>query len=292
MYAATNRSRAVALTIAGSDSGGGAGIQADLKTFEAFGVFGTTAVTAITAQNTVGVTDVHLVPPEVLDTQIEAVTGDLNPAAVKTGMLATADHIDVVLRHARSGRLPNLVIDPVMVATSGDRLMDRGSEETLAGLLPHAILVTPNREEAQILTGRTLATEEDVEAAARELVHMGARAALLKGGHPPTHSSIAGTAEGATLVDTLFDGEAIHRFTHPRYDTPHTHGTGCTLSAAVAAQLARGSDLQESVRLAVRYVVEGIRTAPALGAGHGPLNHRNRFGLGHPSPDPTSTEDR
>jgi len=262
----TTRIRPVAMTIAGSDSGGGAGIQADLKTFHQFGVYGVTALSAVTAQNTKGVTAIHVVPVDVLEAQILAVLSDLPPIAVKTGMLPTAEHVEVVSSLARRGRLPQLVVDPVMVATSGDRLLEAGAEQAVIGLARHAALVTPNRMEAEIMLGRTLDGDADVEAAARAFVEMGAAAALVKGGH------VAGV-EDRTLTDVLFDGESVHRFSHIRHDTEHTHGTGCTLSAAVAAGLSLGHPLVRATETAVRFVTDAVGQAPGLGSGRGPVDH-------------------
>jgi hydroxymethylpyrimidine/phosphomethylpyrimidine kinase len=255
--------RPIALTIAGSDSGGGAGIQADLKTFQAFGVFGTSALTAVTAQNTLGVTAGHPVPLDVVRAQIDAVVADLPPAAFKTGMLATAELVDTVASAIRAHGLERFVLDPVMVSTSGHRLLDAEAEATLAReLMPLATLVTPNLHEARILTGREVATLDDMRRAARALVDQGAGAALLKGGH------LEGDA-----VDLLWDGAEERVWRKPRLDTRHTHGTGCTLSAAVAAGLARGATLHEATDRAVRWVAKAIETAPGLGRGHGPVNH-------------------
>jgi hydroxymethylpyrimidine/phosphomethylpyrimidine kinase len=255
--------RAIALTIAGSDSGGGAGIQADLKTFHAFGVYGTSVVTAVTAQNTVGVRAIHPVPLEVVRAQIEAVVSDLRPTAMKTGMLATADLVAMVADAVSHHHLDPYVLDPVMVATSGHRLLDPEAEDSLrARLVPLARLVTPNLHEAGILTGRAVDTVDDMRAAARALVQMGAGAALLKGGH------LQGEA-----VDLLWDGTEERIWRKPRLETRHTHGTGCTLSAAVAAGLALRAPLADAVDQAVRWVARAIETAPGLGSGHGPVNH-------------------
>lgn len=255
--------RPVALTIAGSDSGGGAGIQADLKTFQAFGVFGTSAVTAITAQNTVGVSAVHPVPLDVVRAQIDAVVPDLRPAAVKTGMLATAELVHMVADAISEYGLDLYVMDPVMVATSGDRLLDEDAEASLVReLLPLAAVVTPNLHEAAILTGSPVETLDDMRVAARALVEMGAGSALLKGGH----------LEGDAM-DLLWDGHDEHVWRKDRIDTPHTHGTGCTLSAAIAASLAKGRNLQDAVARAVDFVGRAIASAPGLGSGHGPVNH-------------------
>ncbi|HLU26209.1 MAG TPA: bifunctional hydroxymethylpyrimidine kinase/phosphomethylpyrimidine kinase [Longimicrobiales bacterium] len=254
----------VALSIAGSDSGGGAGIQADLKTFHAFGVFGTTAITAITAQNTLGVTGVHTIPVDMIRAQIRAVAEDLRPAAVKTGMLSTAEVVETVAEAIRTEGLTNYVLDPVMVATTGARLLDRNAEGAVGELLlPLCTLVTPNLDEASLLVGRPVRDEGEMRAAAETLVARGARAALVKGGH----------LEGDVVVDILFDGENHHRWARPRVVTDATHGTGCTLSAAIAAGLAHGRPLLEAVADGLEFVHRGILYAPGLGRGHGPLNH-------------------
>jgi hydroxymethylpyrimidine/phosphomethylpyrimidine kinase len=254
----------VALTIAGSDSGGGAGIQADLKTFHAFGVFGTSAITAITAQNTTGVRAVHPIPLEVVRQQIDAVVEDLAPSGVKSGMLATAALVETVARALEDYRLTRYVLDPVMVATSGDRLLDEdATDAVLERLLPLSALVTPNLDEARILTGGAVEGEEGQRAAARALVAMGAGAALVKGGH----------GGGTEVVDLLWDGETERVWRRPRLQTRSTHGTGCTLSAAVAAGLARGLSMEGAVDRALSYVSAAIASAPGLGKGHGPVNH-------------------
>lgn len=257
----------VALTIAGSDSGGGAGIQADLKTFHAFGVFGTSAITAITAQNTLGVDAVHPAPADIVRAQIAAVAADLAPQACKTGMLATAELVRTVAVAIVEHALPNYVLDPVMVASSGDRLLDRDAEQTIrAELLPLTALATPNLGEAAILTGGPVNSYEQMRTAAARLVERGARAALVKGGHLP----------GDELVDVLFDGREWHEWRRPRLQTRNTHGTGCTLSAAVAAGLALGWPLRQAVEEALDYVHRAIQSAPGLGKGYGPLNHMVR----------------
>lgn len=255
----------VALTIAGSDSGGGAGIQADLKTFQRFQVFGTTAITAVTAQNTQGVAEWEAVSADLVRAQIDAVANDLSPAAVKSGMLATVDIVQAVADSLRAHALSPYVLDPVTVATSGDLLVNDGTVSAIrARLVPLATLVTPNLDEAQVLLGTPVGDVEAMERAAQALVHEhGAQAALVKGGHLP----------GLEMVDVLYcDGEMQH-FRHPRVETTSLHGTGCTLSAAIAAHLARGNSLRESVRNSLEYVHRAILTAPALGEGHGPLNH-------------------
>lgn len=255
----------VALTIAGSDSGGGAGIQADLKTFHRFGVFGTSAITAITAQNTVGVSAWQAVPVELVQKQIEAVASDLEPHAVKSGMLATREIITAVAKEIRRFELKNYVLDPVMVATSGDLLIERDAVSAItAELIPLATVVTPNADEATVLTGITIESPGDMRRAAEKLMEMGARGVLLKGGHVRTRSG--------EVVDLLFDGE-FSEFTHPRIETKNTHGTGCTLSAAIAANLALGLSLHDAVGSSIEFVHEAIATAPDLGSGHGPLNH-------------------
>jgi hydroxymethylpyrimidine/phosphomethylpyrimidine kinase len=254
----------VVLTIAGSDSSGGAGIQADLKTFQAFGTYGTSAITAVTVQNTLGVTGVHLVPLETVRGQIAAVAEDLQPRACKTGMLGTAELSRAVAEAIREHRLPAYVLDPVMVATSGDRLLEEEAERTiLQELLPLAAVVTPNLDEASILVGRAVRTEDEMAAAAEELVARGAGAALLKGGH----------LSGPEVVDILFDGREWRRWRRARVETSSTHGTGCTLSAALAAGLAWGRPLPEAVEQALDFVHRALMSAPGLGKGHGPLNH-------------------
>jgi len=254
----------IALTIAGSDSGGGAGIQADLRTFHAFGVHGTTAITAITAQNTLGVTAIHAVPSAVVRAQIDAVASDLPPAAVKSGMLATAELVETVAAALVELGLPNYVLDPVMVATSGARLLEPEAESRIIRLLiPLASVVTPNLDEAGILIGTPVRTESEMRDAAARLVEMGAGAALVKGGH----------LEGDTLTDILYDGKEWAEWRHPRTITTSTHGTGCTLSAAVAAGLARGASPQVAIDDALTFLQSAIRSAPGIGSGHGPVNH-------------------
>jgi len=254
----------IALTIAGSDSGGGAGIQADLKTFHQFGVFGTSVVTAVTAQNTVGVRGWEALGVPLVIRQIEAVAEDLPPHAVKTGMLGTAELVDAVADTLERLALPLYVLDPVMVATSGDRLLRSDAEQRIARrLLPLATLVTPNLDEARILAGHDVRTVDDMERAGRTLVKMGAQAALVKGGH----------LDAADVVDVLVTAAAARRFPHRKLDTRSTHGTGCTLSAAVTAGLALGRPLELAVDDALDFVHRAIVAAPGLGHGHGPLNH-------------------
>lgn len=257
----------VALSIAGSDSGGGAGIQADLKTFCALGVYGASVLTALTAQNTVGVQGVHTVPPEFIAQQFDSVCTDLPVAAAKVGMLATSEVIGVVARKIRQHRLERLVVDPVMVAKSGDRLLAPEAREALVRqLLPLAEVLTPNAEEARdLLGGKSIQGLDDMKEAARALHRLGPRHVLVKGGH---------LTRGA--ADILFDGEEITVLEGRRVDTPHTHGTGCTLSSAIAAGLARGQPVREAVRAAKEYIQGAIENALALGKGRGPLNHMYR----------------
>lgn len=266
----SNPTLRIALTIAGSDSGGGAGIQADLKTFQAFGVFGTSAVTAITAQNTLGVQAVHPVPADVVRAQIGSIASDLRPSAFKTGMLATAALAELVADAIVDERLPRYVLDPVMVSTSGHRLLDEEAQRTITErLLPLCEVVTPNLPEAMVMLGEERETlnggdaEPRMREYARRLVAGGARAALVKGGH----------LEGDEIVDVLFDGTDYRLWRRPRLDTRSTHGTGCTLSAGIAAGLALGDPLDVAVERALDFVSRAIAAAPGLGGGHGPLNH-------------------
>lgn len=253
----------IALTVAGSDSGGGAGIQADLKTFHAFGVYGTSAITAITAQNTQGVTAIHPVPLDDVRAQIDAVVSDLRPAATKTGMLATSELVATVARAIREHGLGRYVLDPVMVATSGDRLLEEDAVASVAReLVPLARLVTPNLQEAAILAEMDIETTDDMVAAGRRILELGAAAVLVKGGHLENE-----------VVDVLLTPDGERRWTRPRIETRHTHGTGCTLSAAVAAGLALGSDLADAVDRAVGFTARAIASAPGLGSGRGPVNH-------------------
>jgi hydroxymethylpyrimidine/phosphomethylpyrimidine kinase len=255
----------IALSIAGSDSGGGAGIQADLKTFARFGVFGTSVITAVTAQNTIGVRAWERVSPNLVRAQIDAVAEDLRPAALKSGMLGDAEVVRAVAERVRAHRLAPYVLDPVMVATSGDLLLEQDAVAAIISeLFPLAALVTPNLDEASLLMGEPIRDADAMERAARTLVERhGAQAALVKGGH----------LEGASLVDVLYDGSTTRRFTRQRIDTRSTHGTGCTLSSAIVALLATDPSLVESVEGALDFVHRAILSAPGLGGGHGPLNH-------------------
>jgi hydroxymethylpyrimidine/phosphomethylpyrimidine kinase len=253
-----------ALAIAGSDSGGGAGIQADLKTFAAHGVYGTSAITAITAQNTVGVTTVSALAADLVTAQIEAVASDIPIQATKIGMLATAAIVEAVAAAIRELDLPRVVLDPVMLAKSGDLLLDEAAVEGLRlELLPCALVVTPNLPEAAVLCGHAVESPQQVREAARRIHDLGARAVVIKGGH--------GT--GDRIVDLLFDGEEYVEFPTTRIETRNTHGTGCTFASAIAARLALGHDLPDAVGRAQSYVVGAIRHGLAIGRGHGPLDH-------------------
>jgi hydroxymethylpyrimidine/phosphomethylpyrimidine kinase len=254
----------IALTIAGSDSGGGAGIQADLKTFQQFGVFGTSVIVALTAQNTRQVRAVESVPENMVTEQLTALAEDLPPAALKTGMLAEAALVRLVARAIRENGWGPLVVDPVMVASSGTRLLSTEAEEVVReDLLPLAALVTPNLDEAAILTGRVVHDAPTMERAGSTLLRFGAGAALIKGGH----------LSGPVLTDILVTPSGIRRFTRPRIDTASVHGTGCTLSAAITAGLALGRPLERAVEDGLDFVHRAIAAAPGLGSGHGPLNH-------------------
>ena len=261
----------IALTIAGSDSSGGAGIQADLKTFAAYGVYGASVLTAITAQNTRGVTVVHAVPPGMIRAQLAAVFDDLDVKAIKTGMVGNASAIRAVVAGLAPAHHVPLVVDPVMVATSGDILLEPDAIATLiAELIPYADLLTPNLPEAARLLGtREAASEADMIAQGEAIRALGAKAVLVKGGH--------GT--GAEAVDVLVSAAGVARFAAPRVDTPHTHGTGCTLSAAIAAGLASGLGLTDAIARAKRYVTGALEAGRSLGVGkgHGPLDHA--FGM-------------
>ena len=244
------------LIIAGSDSGGGAGIQADIKTVTALGGFAMTAVTAVTVQNTLGVSDIHSIPPEIVEKQITAVLSDLGADAIKIGML-----------HSVGLDIP-IVVDPVMVAKGGASLLENDANIALKEkIIPLATVLTPNRPEAEVLAGYEAQGDEAIIEMGKELSHLGTDMVLLKGGH----------IEGDIVRDRLFGkGALVETFENPRFDTPHTHGTGCTLASAIATGLAQGLPIKEAVKRARNYVLEAIRTAPGYGKGHGPLNH------GHP----------
>ena len=264
----------VVLTIAGSDSGGGAGIQADLRTFAAHGVHGASAVTAVTAQNSVAVLDWVALEPGMVVRQIEAVATDMTVAAAKTGMLATAAIVSAVADAIERFTLPLLVVDPVMVAKSGDRLLEGEAEAAYRErLLPRATLVTPNLPEAEALTGHRVRTVAEMREAARALVAMGPRAVVVKGGH----------LEGEP-IDVFFDGTRMEELTAPRIATRNTHGTGCTYSAAIAARLALGAPLLDAVRGAKAYLTEAIRRSYSVGRGHGPVDHLHPLTSGRRTP--------
>jgi hydroxymethylpyrimidine/phosphomethylpyrimidine kinase len=253
-----------ALTIAGSDSGGGAGIQADLKTFQELDVFGMSALTAITAQNTKEVTGIYELPPEAVAKQIDAVVTDIGVDAAKTGMISSIPILEIIAAKVKEHRIHHLVIDPVMISKSGAALLKKEARHALKRLLiPLAEVVTPNLPETEVLTGITPDTEEKRKEAARRIVEMGARSVVIKGGH----------LRGEKAVDLFFDGETFEYLTAPRIKTRHTHGTGCTFSAALTAELAKGRPLPEAVRTAKEYITAAIRHPLELGGGHGPVNH-------------------
>jgi hydroxymethylpyrimidine/phosphomethylpyrimidine kinase len=256
-----------ALTIAGSDSGAGAGIQADLKTFAALGVYGTSAVTAITAQNTVGVTKIVELDTAIVGAQIDAVIQDIGTDAVKTGMLSSAAIIHAVTAKIKQHRLRNLVVDPVMVATSGDLLLKKNAVAALRDqLIPLAVIVTPNIAEAEALTGLKLNRAPAIEDAARQIVASGARSVVIKGGH-----------RRGPATDLFYDGKHFRELRAARIRTRHTHGTGCTLSAAIAAYLAKGENIESAVVLAKKFITQAIRQSFAIGSGHSPVHHFYRF---------------
>jgi len=251
------------LTIAGSDSGGGAGIQADLKTFSAFGVYGMSVITAVTAQNSVRVNSIVGLDPEFVSLQFESVFVDIGIDGVKTGMLYSPGIVQVIARKLEKSRIPFVVVDPVMVATGGDLLLEpEGLEIMKKELIPLATLLMPNIHEAEVLSEMTIHSVDDMKAAARKIHSMGCKAVLIKGGH------LSGDA-----VDLLFDGEGFARFTAPRINTKNTHGTGCTYSAAVASNLVKGESLKEAIKISKIFVTKAIEQAFSLGKGHGPLNH-------------------
>ncbi|OFW05604.1 MAG: bifunctional hydroxymethylpyrimidine kinase/phosphomethylpyrimidine kinase [Acidobacteria bacterium RIFCSPLOWO2_02_FULL_67_36] len=282
-----------ALTIAGSDSGGGAGIQADLKTFAAHGVYGLTAITAVTAQNTLGVTAWTALSADLVTAQIEAVSGDFGVNAVKTGMLATAAIVEAVAAAIDSLELPLVVVDPVMIAKGGDRLLDEDAVAAMrAELLPRAHMVTPNVPEAEVLAGMRIASIEDMQEAARRILALGPRVVLVKGGHlfnrgsapdpgsvargdpsAPLRSLAGAPCAPAVVIDVACSEEGTFEIRGPRHVTRNTHGTGCTLASAIAANLARGLRDREAIERAREYLDGAIRNAPGLGHGHGPLSH-------------------
>jgi hydroxymethylpyrimidine/phosphomethylpyrimidine kinase len=262
-----------ALTIAGSDSGGGAGIQADLKTFAAFGVYGCSVITAITAQNTLQVTGVEPVSPDMVRKQLEAVLSDIRPDVVKTGMLANADIIRTVVSTLSAARRIPLVVDPVMLSKGGDALLAPDAAVTLRELLfPLADLITPNIQETEVLTGRPLRNDDDFQQAARQLHSMGARAVLLKGGHRP-RPQVEPDSGCSEVIDHLYDGREFHSIRGPWVSTPHTHGTGCTLASAIAAGLAQGLELYSAVLQARGYLTKALEAGFPVGQGISPVHH-------------------
>jgi hydroxymethylpyrimidine/phosphomethylpyrimidine kinase len=251
------------MTIAGSDSGGGAGIQADLKAIAAMGAYGTTAITSVTVQNTLGVKDVCNLPLEIVEAQIDAIMEDISAHAAKTGMLATKEIILLVSRKIKEYKIDKLVVDPVMVATSGDILLESNAIETLIQeLLPLAEVVTPNIQEAEVLSGITIHTIQDMERAAEKIGEMGSKYVIVKGGH---------RAEDAT--DILYDGKEIFYFPAERINTNNTHGTGCTYSAALAACIAQGMSMTDAVGRVKQYITGGIINSLSIGKGSGPVDH-------------------
>ncbi len=255
----------IALTIAGSDSGGGAGIQADLKTFHQYGVYGTSVVVAVTAQNTLGVTAVHEIPVDIVTSQMAALAEDILPHATKTGMLASPELVEAVASGIRRLEFSKLVVDPVIVATSGDRLLSEEAERSVVEyLVPLATIVTPNLHEAAALAGQSVSTIDDMESAGRKLLDMGTEAVLVTGGH---------LERSGEIVDVLITETDTRHFVHPRLESSSTHGTGCTLRAAITAELAHGTRLGTAVEHAIDFVHRAIEQAPPIGTGHGPLNH-------------------
>jgi len=258
-----------ALTIAGSDPSGGAGIQADLKTFAAFGVYGASAITAVTVQSTKGVDGVAPLSADLVTAQIEALAGDLDIAATKIGMLATGAIVEAVAAAIEELDLPLVVLDPVLVSSSGTRLLDDDGVAALREeLIPLARVVTPNIPEAEALSGVRIATPTDARDAARRIQDMGAAAVIITGGHRP-----AATTDAATVEDLVLFGDTFVEYRVPRVDSTHTHGTGCTFSSAVAAGLALGHSLPDAAARAQRYVAGAIAHAPGIGRGRGPLDH-------------------
>jgi len=269
-WASPNSKHPVALTIAGSDPGGGAGIQADLKTFSALGVYGASVITALTAQNTKGVAAVHQVPADFIAAQMDAVFSDLHAGAVKIGMLGNAEAIDAVAKGLERHRQHNVVLDPVMIATSGEKLLRDDAVDALRKLISRARVLTPNLPEAAALLDEPVARDEDeMRAQAQKLLALGAGAVLIKGGH----------AGGPESVDLLVEGDACTRFAAPRIETRNTHGTGCTLSAAIAAGLARKLLLVDAVIDGKAYVSGAIAAADRLGvgSGNGPVHHFHKW---------------
>ncbi|MBM6617754.1 bifunctional hydroxymethylpyrimidine kinase/phosphomethylpyrimidine kinase [Bacillus suaedaesalsae] len=253
-----------ALTIAGSDSGGGAGIQADLKTFQELGVYGMSAITAITAQNTLGVSGVHPVPTSMITSQLESIAADLTPDAVKTGMLFSSEVIQAVAHCIDTYQWKQVVIDPVMIAKGGASLLQSDAIASMKKhLLPLATLITPNIPEAEVLTGMIIQSMEDRKTAARILYELGAKHVVIKGGHN----------DDFMAIDLYFDGEKFEEVSSPRLQTKNTHGTGCTFSAALTAELAKGNTINDAVCIAKQFIQAAITYDLQIGSGHGPTNH-------------------
>ena len=262
----------VALTIAGSDPSGGAGIQADLKTFHQFGVYGEAVITLLTVQNTQRVDRVECLSPELVTSQLQAVIEDIPPAAAKTGALGSAEIVNAVAEAAATFKFP-LIVDPVMISKHGAALLDESAQEAIKErLLPRAALITPNLAEAEVLTGVRISDIHGMRQAAERLCEMGARAVLVKGGH----------SEG-NATDVLFADGEWKEYPAQRIDTPHTHGTGCTYSAAITAEVARGAQLPAAIARAKKFITQAIKTNPGLGHGSGPVNHHAPLDPGHPS---------
>lgn len=254
----------VSLTIAGSDSGGGAGIQADLKTFSALGTFGCSVITAVTAQNTTGVYGIHEIPLDIIESQIDAVLNDLNPNVIKTGMLASIEVIKLISEKIKSSKTKNIVVDPVMIAKGGDKLIkDNAIGHLISELLPLSTVVTPNIPEAEVLSHMSINNTQDIESAAKIIHKMGPDFVVIKGGHSNDSKS----------NDIIFDGQKFTTLEANRILTTNTHGTGCTYASAIAAGLAKNYSVEKSVKEAKDYVTEAIKNEPGLGNGHGPLNH-------------------
>ncbi|MFZ2448158.1 MAG: bifunctional hydroxymethylpyrimidine kinase/phosphomethylpyrimidine kinase [Syntrophobacteraceae bacterium] len=256
-----------ALTIAGSDSGGGAGIQADLKTFAALGVYGMSAIAALTSQNTVGVNGIVEIDPDFVSSQIRSVVLDIGVDAVKTGMLSSAATVLRVARDIRELKLDRVVVDPVMVAKSGDALLKSDAVKAVAGeLFPLALVITPNLHEAEALTGIRVETPEQMREAARRLKEFGPKYVVVKGGHLPGNP-----------MDLLYDGTSFREYVNERRQTPHTHGTGCTFASAIAACVAKGFSVEDAVGRAKEYITGAISRGLPLGRGHGPVHHFHEF---------------
>ncbi len=253
-----------ALTIAGSDSGGGAGIQADLKTFTAFGVFGTSAITALTAQNTTGVQGIHEVDSEFVRQQITSVLDDIGTDAVKTGMLVNPRIVKVVAKTVREYRLKNVVVDPVMIAKSGDSLLSEEACKTVIDeLIPLSLVITPNIHEAEAMLGKVIKTRDDMKEAAKDIKDMGCKWVIIKGGH----------MDDSMATDVVYNGTEFFLLSEPRHDTKNSHGTGCTFSSAIAAGLAKGYSPLKAIQQAKAFVSMAIKEAVDIGKGHGPTNH-------------------